>query len=274
MRIQFLHDGSELRSYGGGSFAKTRGNGGLFWWTIFIFLLIAFATATWFFCIMVFNYPEKPFSYRFLSKINKIEPLKTYDLNTVPKSKFLSPTKLLEEYSFFTPERMRVTNDQLKRDYIRNFKEHAPVYVRGTFTAVAARKLTDSDVFTKGWIVVAKAAELEDVSVELILPGLDRGDVPYRAGDTITLDAKSGCAAAVHLQKQDSDRLLVTVVPLLEKGIMTFEGSSIAIKAPAQLNMEALWPIWRDVNMAAVATAPEGEAVVKAVQVTAAQPIK
>lgn len=272
MRIQFLHDGSELRSYGGGSFAKNRGNGGLFWWTIFIFLLIALATATWFFCIMVFNYPEKPFSYRFLSKINKIEPLKSYDLNSVPKSKFLSPTKLLEEYSF-SPERMRVINDQLKRDYIRNFKDHAPVYVRGTFTTVSTRKLTENDVFTKGWVVVAKATELEDVAVELVLPGLDREDVPYRAGDEITLDAKKGCVAAIHLQKQEGDRMQVTVVPLLYQGITSFEGANVALKAPAKLNMDAAWPICRDVNLSAP-VGHDNESVVKAVQVTAAEAVK
>lgn len=271
MRVQFLHDGSDLRSYGGGSFSKNRGNGGLFWWTIFIFLLIALATATWFFCIMVFNYPEKPFSYRFLSKINKLEPIKSYDLNSVPKSKFLSPTKLLEEYTFFTPERMRVTNDQLKRDYIRNFRDHGPVYVRGAFTTTATRRLTDGDVFTNGWVVVARANELEDVNVELVLPGLNRNDPPYRAGDQITLDGKKGCAAAVHLQKQDNDRLLVTVVPLLYGSITTFEGSVATLKAPEKLNMDAIWPIWRDAPAAGV---DAGEGVVKAVQVTAAQAVQ
>ncbi len=274
MRIQFLHDGSDLRSYGGGSFAKNRGNGGLFWWTIFIFLLIALATATWFFCIMVFNYPEKPFSYRFLSKINKLEALKSYDLNSVPKSKFLSPTKLLEEYTFFTPERMRVTNDQLKRDYIRNFRDHGPVYVRGTFTVTATRRLTGDDVFTDGWVAVVRANELEDVSVELVLPGLSREDSPYRAGDQITLDGKKGCAAAVHLQKQENDRLLVTAVPLLYGTITTFEGSLASLKAPEKLNMDAVWPIWRDAPDAKVEAGQASEAVVKAVQVTAAPPVR
>jgi len=269
MRIQFLHDGSDLRSYGGGGFSKSRGNGGLFWWTIFIFLLIALATAVWFFCLMVFNYPEKPFSYRFLTRINKLEPIKKFDLNTVPKSKFLTPTKLLEEYSFFTTERMRVTNDQLKRDYIRNFKEHGPVYVRGVFTVVAARPLSSSDVFTDGWIVSARANELEDVSIELLLPGLNRNETPYRAGDAVTLDGKKGCAAAVHVQKQEADRLLVTVVPLLYDNVTTFEGSTASLKVPDQLNMDAMWPIWRDVK-----AEPMSEQVVKAVQVTTAQATK
>jgi hypothetical protein len=169
---------------------------------------------------------------------------------------------------------MRVTNDQLKRDYIRNFRDHGPVYVRGTFTATATRRLTEGDVFTQGWVVVARANELEDVSVELILPGLNRNDAPYRVGDQITLDGKKGCAAAVHLQKKDNDRLLVTAVPLLYGSITTFEGSVASLKAPEKLNMDAMWPIWRDVPAATTDTVPAGEGVVKAVQVTAAQAVQ
>ncbi len=263
MRIQFLHDGPALRSYGGGGKSKSRDQGGLFWWTILTFLLLAIAVCTWFFSIMVFTYPEKPFNYRLLTKLAKLEPIKKFDSNSLPHGKFLTPTKLLEEYSFFSPDRMRVTNAMLKRDYIRNFKEHPPVYVRGAFTVLAARPLTDKDVFTQGWIVAGRFNELEDVTVELVLPGPNQAKAPIEVGETIALDNKKTFAATVNVQKQEQDRLIVTVVPLLYDGVTGGNKEAIAnLTVPEKLNMGAGWPIWRDVQLAAP--------VAKAVQVTAA----
>ena len=264
MRIQFLHDGSEVRSYGGGSFSKSKDQGGLFWWTILIFLLLALATVSWFFSIMVFSYPEKPFNYRLLTKLEKLEPIKKFDSNHIPHGKFLSPTKLLEEYSFFTPDRLRVTNDTLKRDYIRNFKEHPPVYVRGSFVVLATRPLTATDVFTDGWVVVGRSSEIEDVNIELILPGTK--EQPCNAGDVITLDNKKAFAATMHVQKLEHDRLSVTVVPLLYDEVAVANKAVISnLIAPQKLNMDATWPIWRDVKYDEVA-----DVEAKAVQVTAA----
>lgn len=264
MRIQFLHDGSDIRSYGGGSFSKKRDQGGLFWWTILIFLLLALATVSWFFSIMVFTYPEKPFNYRLLTRLEKLEPLKNFDSNHIPHGKFLTPTKLLEEYSFFTTDRLRVTNDTLKRDYIRNYKEHPPVYVRGSFVVMATRPLSAKDVFTDGWVVIGRSSEIEDVNVELILPGTK--EQPCSVGDTITLDNKKAFAATMHVQKMDRDRLCVTVVPLLYDEVAVTNKAVISnLIAPQKLNMDATWPIWRDVKY----DEPAVEET-KAVQVTAA----
>src|SRR4051812_11614293 len=80
MHAQFLSDGSDFRSRGGGgNLAKGRRDEGLFWWTILITLLIGVATCCWFFSIMVFRYPEKPFNYRLLTKLEKLEPLARFD---------------------------------------------------------------------------------------------------------------------------------------------------------------------------------------------------
>jgi len=271
MHIRFVQDGSDFRSYGGGSFSKDhRGNGGLFWWTIGIFLLLALATVSWFFSIMVFTYPEKPFNYDLLTKLNKLDPIKKYTASTVPRGQIATPTKLLEDYALFTADRLRVTNDGLKRDYIRNFKEHGPLYIRGSFTVLNTRKLESSDVFSNGWIVSARALDMEDVTIELVLPGLATKEAPYAAGEKLTLDNKSMYASAVHLQKHDGDRMTVTLVPLLYDAVTTADGSIAKMEAPQKLNMAAVWPIWRDVKAADVTDAP----VVKAVQVTAAEVAK
>lgn len=269
MRIQFLNDGPEFRSYGGGALSKNRGNGGLFWWTIFIFLLLALATVSWFFCIMVFSYPEKPFNYRLLSKLNKLEPLKKYPVDKVPRGQFVTAAKLLEDYSYFTADRLSVSNDTFKRDYVRNFKEHPPLYVKGNFVVQTARPLTAADVFPSGWIIIARSIELEDVMIEYVLPGLVSSDMPYHPGDTIALDNRKTFAAALHLQKQEGDRIVATVVSLTYDSVTMPDGSIAKTDAPMTLNLDGMWPVWRDVEL------PEAvEAVTKAVQVTSAHAIK
>jgi hypothetical protein len=270
MPIQFLHDGSDFRSYGGGSFAKdSRGSGGLFWWTIAIFLLLALATVSWFASIMVFKYPEKPLHYRLLTRMGKLEEIKKFTPSKMPRGQVVSPTRLLEDYGFFTSDRLRVTNDGWKRGYIRNFIDQGPVYVNGSFVVQAARQLTADDAFTSGWIVVARASELEDVRVELVFPGLALTDAPFHAGDVITVDNKKIYASTLHLQKRDGDCVTATLVPLLYDQVTMPDGSVAKLEVPKVLNMEAAWPIWRDVVIDEAASQP---AVAKAVQVSAAKP--
>jgi hypothetical protein len=269
MRIQFLNNGSEFRSYGGGSLSKNKADGGLFWWTIFIFLLLALATVSWFFCIMVFSYPEKPFNYRLLTKLDKLEPLKKYATDKVPRGQFVTATKLLEDYSFFTSDRLRVTNEMFKRDYVRNYKEHAPVYVKGSFVVQTARPLAVGDVFTSGWIVVARSSEMEDVMIEYVLPGLESTEVPYHPGDMLVLDNKKTFASAIHLQKQEGDRMVATLVSLTYDSVTMPDGSIAKTEAPKLLNLDGTWPVWRDVKIEQPV-----EAIAKAVQVTAAQAMK
>jgi hypothetical protein len=266
MRYSFLNDSTDYRSYGSGNFSKSQGSGGLFWWSIFIFMLLALATVSWFFSIMVFSYPEKPFHYKLLTKLEKLEPIKKYPLNSVPHGEFVTAGKLLEQYLFFTADKFRVTNDLLKREYIRNFKERSPLYMTGSFAVVGGRPLNGQDVFTNGWVVVARSLEIEDVNIELVLPGLESVEPPYKPGDTIKLDRQKSFANTVHIQKLDENRISATLVSLLYEGVPVANGSVAKLEAPKQLNMEAAWPIARDISLAAGT-----DNVDKAVQVTTAQ---
>ncbi|MDB6140262.1 MAG: hypothetical protein JWO94_3334 [Verrucomicrobiaceae bacterium] len=279
MRIQFLNDGSEFRTYGGGSFSKTKGTGGLFWWTLAIFLLLALATTSWFFSIWVFAHPEKPFSYKLLSKMQKLEPIRRWSVHTVPNGPLLTTNKLLEQYFYYTGEQMRVANDVMKRSYIKNFKEHSPEYVFGNFKVLAARPLSASDVFTEGWVVVARSNEIEDVDVELLLPGLKSEVPPYKEGDALTLEKKKAFASVVHVQRLDGERIQATLVSLLYQNAPGKEAedapaadsdSELATLAPpAQLNMEAVWPVSHDLKIAGPAAA---EAPAKTREVAAREP--
>jgi hypothetical protein len=248
MRFQFLNDGSDLRSYGGGNFSKSKSNnGGLFWWTIFITMLMAMATASWFFSILVFAHPEKPFNYKLLTKLEKLEPLRGYSRDTAPYGPFLNANKLLTDYFDFSPDQLNVANDTLKRNYIRNFKDANPTYVKGKFVVKSGRALNSSDVFTEGWAVIASSVDLEDVQVECILPGLVAEQAPYKVGEEIKLDELF--APVVHVQRNGSDKISATVVPIVfEENLKLANGEAYKLQPPSKLNMEAAWPVLHDMH--------------------------
>lgn len=245
MQIRFLSDGNEYRSYGGGSFSKKKDSGGIFWWSILITLLVGFATCCWFFSIMVFAHPEKPFNYRVLAKFDKLDPLRKFTTYTVPQGKFLPARDLLAEFYAFNREQLAVKNDMLKRSYIRNYKQEQPLYVKGKYQVINARPLTGKDVITDGWVVRARSMDIEDVDIEIVLPGSQNGVDPYHAGDTIELDQKHTFTAALHVQKFDQERVCVTLMPLAYEGFGK-EGGTFKMKPPAKLNMDAYWPLTSD----------------------------
>jgi len=97
-------------------------------------------------------------------------------------------------------------------------------------------------------------------------PALSPLEAPYKPGDTIKLDRQKSFANTVHIQKLDENRISATLVSLLYDGVPVANGGIAKLEAPKQLNMEAAWPIARDISLAA-----GPDKVDKAVQVTTAQ---
>lgn len=245
MNAQFL-SGSDYRARGGGGRynAKKNKDGGLFWWTILITLLLGLATFCWFFSIMVFKYPEKPFHYRLLTKLEKLDPLKKFDPLLIPKGHFLGARDLLKRYYDYNPEQLRLVNDLLKRSYILNYAEESPVYVKGNFIVTTARELTAGDFVDNGWIVRARSTELEDVEVEMLFPGATLESAPYKEGDSITLDNKITFSSVIHVQRNyETDGICATVVPLAYGELAVGEQQKVELKPPTVLNVAAALPI-------------------------------
>ncbi|MFO1437406.1 MAG: hypothetical protein U1F81_03730 [Verrucomicrobiaceae bacterium] len=195
---------------------------------------------------MVFSHPEKPFNYRVLAKFDKLDPIRPFSKYSVPGGKFLPSRELLAEFFAFSHEQLAVKNDLLKRAYIRNYKQEQPIYVTGDYQVINSRPLASNDVITEGWVIRARSVELEDVDVEIVLPGLKEKADPYQAGDKITLDKKNTFAAALHVQKFDHDRLCVTLMPITYQGLGAKDGKALKMNPPSLLNMEAYWPISHD----------------------------
>lgn len=252
MHVRFLSDGSEYRSYGGGSgFSKRKDTGGIFWWTILITFLMGVATFCWFFSIMVLSHPEKPFNYRVLAKFDKLDDLRPFSKYTIPGGKFLASKELFAEFFAFSHEQLVVKNDMLKRSYIRNYKHEQPIYVTGKFEVVTTRPLEKTDVIADGWVVRARSLELEDVDVEILMPGLKSPADPYQVGDMLMLDQNNTFAAVLNVQKYAHDRLCATLMPLTYSGLNSRDGKPTKMQPPKLLNMSAYWPVSRDPEAAA-----------------------
>lgn len=254
MNVQFLSASSDQRARSGGGkhTAKKRRDEGLFWWTILITLLMGLATFCWFFSIMVFRYPEKPFNYKLLTRLEKLEQIKPFDPLDVPSGIFHGARELLAKYYNYNSEQLALLNDLLKRSYIMNYENEGPVYVRGTFNVVNARKLTEADLIDTGWVVRARSSEIEDVEIELLLPGVEGADMPYVQGDSFNLDNKTTFGSVVHVSRnKETDGLCASVIPISYGNFKAGEQKVLSLRPPKVLNMESQWPLTTDESMGA-----------------------
>jgi hypothetical protein len=251
MHVRFLSDGSEYRSYGGSGFSKKKeSNGSIFWWAILITLLMGAATFCWFFSIMVFAHPEKPFNYKVLAKFNKLEPLRPWSTFSVPNGKKVGARELLSEFYSYSREQLAVKNDMLKRSYIRNYKHEHPLYVTGGYQVVGVRQLGAEDVITSGWVVRVRSAEIEDVDLEILLPGTQGEQEPFNVGDKLVVESSRPQLSVLHVQRLDGERICVTTVPLAYSPF-TAGATDLKMAPPDRLNMDAFWPVTRDVPVMA-----------------------
>jgi len=257
MRAQFLNDDSDFRSRAGGQFARERRGSGMFWWTIVITTLLGIATFCWIFSIMVFKYPEKPFNYELLARLKKLEPLVEFDPLTVPHGEFRSAKEMLK-YSDLNAEQLRVKNSLLKRAFILNYKEENPEYIKGTFVVLHSRPLTESDAMPRGWVARARSVDIEDVEVELILPGADPSRAPYEDGQIVSFDNKTTFAVVVNLDRNTGkgpDGVCASVVPIVYGEHLLSGDVKIALEAPERLNMQSHWPLTEPVSIPAARVA-------------------
>lgn len=263
-RIQFMH-----APRGGRSAAVVkRTDGGLFWWSVAITMLIGLATFSWFFCIYASTHPEKPFYYNLLTRFHKLEPLKAFSEKEMPSGKTYSHKDMYQSYYSLTGENLVQKNSDLHRAYITNYKEERPVYLRGSFKVTHSRELTKDDVFPSGTIARAVALveddkEYRNVEVEYILPSSGKSKDQLLPGDILKIDTADQAgkgrrfASLLNVDRRHDDSMVFTVVPLAYGELANSQaGVSIKTEPPDKLNMAGKWPITDDAvgtaNVAAV----------------------
>ncbi|MEI8233458.1 MAG: hypothetical protein WCH57_02095 [Verrucomicrobiota bacterium] len=225
----------------------------LFVWTVVIILLIGVALTCWLGSYYLFGHPEKPDSYHILKDVlHKIEPPKRFPLTAAPPGNFLTPQKALELYSGMSRYDMERKNEELLRDYIRNYQntKNLVPYMTGRYSILSSYELKASDFMGVGLVALAQAAETPQVVIEHLYPATPQTlpilEQMLRTGLDIKLERSLDLSAVIHVARTPDGRLQFTVVPLLYGSYALKQGSgSFSLEPPPQLNPAAGLPVIR-----------------------------
>jgi hypothetical protein len=236
-----------------GSSGRRRGSeprDGLFGWTVFLFLLIGFVFLCWMGSYYIFANPERPANYRLLLRLRKIEPPQRFEITVAPRGEFLKPGQLLDRYGSMTSSEIRRTNENLLRNFIRNYhqiRELVP-YAVGTYRILGAVPLEAGDFCTSGMSALLQAVEQPEILVEQIftadeanLPALTKALSP---GLELKLEKPLDLSAVVHVARLADNRMLITTMPLLYGSYGAGrDRPSFSLTPPAELNPERGLPV-------------------------------
>jgi hypothetical protein len=228
----------------------------LFGWTVFLLLLIGFAFACWFGSYYIFGHPENPRSYRVLQKLKKLDPPKRFELTKAPPGEFLSAQKLYERYNGFSRLELERENDELLRNYIKNYGETKKLvpYIVGRFQILDSYALTPKDMFPSGAVALAQATDFQQVLIEHVYTtspaNVSLLKEKLRTGLEVELKRTLDLSAVVHIEKIYDGRLQFTVLPLLYGRYLLRQGAGgFSLEPPAMLNIEAGAPLVRTDRM-------------------------
>ncbi len=222
----------------------------LFVWTIVILLLIGIAIGCWIGSFYVFGHPEKAVSYSLLTRLKKLDPPKRFELTAAPRGQFLNPDKLLEKYGAMTPRELDRQNEQLLRDFIRNYKL-APdlvTYVVGDFNILDSYELKETDFFPSGVVVIAEAKQNKNVLLEHVFTA-DAKVVPILhrmllTGLDLQLNRGLDLSALLNVKRLDDGRMQFTAIPIVYGSYATTSGpGTFSLDPPTTLNVAMGLPV-------------------------------
>jgi len=227
-----------------------RKSDGLFGWAIFILLLIGFAFACWMGSFYVFGHPEKSFSYSVLTRLDKLDSPKRFEITAAPRGQFLDAEELYEKFGNLTPKQLQNENEELIRNYIRNYHQVDGLvpYVVGAYNIKDSYEVGEDDYFGSGVVALAEAKGSPNVLLEHVFPA-DKKMIPalhrtLLTGLDISLKKRQDLSAVVNLQKLPDGRLQVTTVPLTYGSYTATEGTgSFSLDPPDVLNVGSGLPV-------------------------------
>ena len=219
-------------------------------WTILILVLVAIAIACWIGSFAVFGQPEKPLSYAILTKLNKLDPPKRFELTSAPRGQFLRPAQILERYSRLTPRELERANGALMRNYLRNYKltQDLVPYVVGSYNILDSYELTPTDFFLSGVVALAQAKDVPQILLEQVFTAEARS-VPALKSTLVTgvdldLRRENELSALVNVSRMEDGRLKATAISILYPSYDSATGSgTFTLEPPAKLNVAAGLPV-------------------------------
>jgi len=241
--------GTYYQNYKGRSGHRSNADS-LFGWTVFIFLLIGFVFFCWMGSYYIFAHPEKASNYRLLLRLHKIDPPQRFEITAAPRGEFLKPGQLLERFGSMTASEIRRANENLLRNFLRNYHQNRELvpYAVGTYRVVGTLPLTAHSFCRPGLIALLQAVEQPEIVLEqpftcndANLPVLERSLTP---GQEIKLEKPLDLSAVIHIERLDGNRLLLTTMPLLYGSYGSAKGgTSFSLEPPEVINLEAGLPL-------------------------------
>lgn len=256
--------------------AKRRPN--FFWWALINGLALTFAVISWTGCYFLFNFPEKPGNYALLKKLGRVPEITFFEGSKLPKATTLPPEQLYgmiyerqksngASPSLIDNTTLQTLNQQLKRNYITNFKNATNLnYVRGNWRILSVRELTEKDFVTQGFAVLAQALAIPSdqvnstnpellpypVELEIILPTAPEVTIPPETeiteDNSFEIDRTRNGLIILHVARAgtlDEPVSRLTTIPLLEKPFPLTKESQIALSPPTGINPKALFPLFQ-----------------------------
>lgn len=231
--------------------AELEPRGNLFTWAIVITVLLGLNIGSWVFCAMVFGHPENPFSYRLLTKLEKLEPLEGFRATAVPFGKFHTAKDLYATAYPFSGSQLRAYNGMLKRHYLWNYRERFPAtFVYGSYVIDEIRPLNEDDLFTRGILIRGKAQRFADVEIKLILPTVEKIKTAnqYKIGEVLEIGKSDMAASVLHVKRYKGDLFTFLAVPLFTREgespnrvITTPSGENLTLHTPPRLNVQLIY---------------------------------
>lgn len=239
--------------YQGHSGYRSGGNSdGLFGWTVFMFLLIGFVFLCWMGSYYIFAHPEKAANYRLLLRLHKIEPPQRFEITVAPRGEFMKPGQLLERFGSMTASEVRRTNENLLRNFVRNYHQNRDLvpYAVGTYKVIGTMPLTKDSFCTPGLVALLQAVEQPEILLEQPFT-CDEKNFPnlkqaLNPGQEIKLEKPLDLSAVIHITrlKENENRLLLTTMPLLYGSYGSAKGgTSFSLEPPEELNLDGNLPV-------------------------------
>jgi len=235
-----------------------------FWWLLANIVAACFAVLSWFICLQIFQHPENPRNYEILRKLKRLPELKRYKDLDAPTANSYTPRDLYKKFNGFDDALLARLNPALLRNYLTNFQKPLLLsYVEGNYKVESVRPLKETDFFTPGFVVRARAMVKPDeftvaapypVIIEYLFPTADRAAFSwFKPEDMLTVTKAQNCAAVLHVSKVEvkdeqgkpEQILCVTVVPIVYGNYQVGEGRSFSLDPADSFKPGASFPLFK-----------------------------
>jgi len=151
-------------------------------------------------------------AYALLTKLKKIDAPRRFEVTAAPPGEFLNAQRLFERYSKLSRLELEHENEELIRNYIKNFRETKKLtpYITGRFDIVQSYELTQKDI-------PAAISELEE-ALQSVLPEQSEIDGNDIARDEVT----------IYIYGSSADKMFNLLEPILKKS--AFEDITITLR--------------------------------------------